>query len=146
MFDTQLLENQAITNDSLCREPTRNLFGEPDVIAIDEYLHVYRSTNAYTPEIRLIAAMLRDAIDCYIKYRSDKTRRGKRIFAEAEQWIFNRHEEWLFNFENICELLRIDPDYIRRVLRNVPEPLQTSKPIRRRLPQELTSMALRMAS
>ena len=147
MFDTQLLENEPIANDSLYRESTRNLFGQPDVIAIHEYLHVYRSSNAYTPEIRLIAAMLKDAIDCYLKHESDKTRRGKRIFSEAAHWIFNQQEDGLFSFENVCEILKIDPDYIRRVLRkSVPELLPMTKPARWRLPQELTSISLRMAS
>ena len=147
MFDTQLLVNEAIANDSLCRESTRNLFGQPDVIVIDEYLHVYRSRNAYAPEIRLIAALLKDAIDCYLKHRSDKTRRGKRVFNEAAHWIFNRQEDGLFSFESVCEILKIDPDYIRRVLsKNLREPLQMTKPAGRRLPPELTSMALRLAS
>jgi hypothetical protein len=147
MLDTQILEKEAIVADSLCRESTRNLFGQPDVIAVHEYLYVYRSSNAYTPEIRLIAALLKDAIDCYLKHESDRTRRGKRIFSEAAQWIFGRHEDWLFSFENICEMLKIDPDYIRRVLRkDVGEPLPIAKLARRRLPRELTSISLRMAS
>lgn len=147
MFDTQLLESEGIAADSLCREPTRNLFGQPDVIAIHEYLHVYRSSNGYTPEIRLIAAMLKDGIDCYLKYSSDRTRRGKRIFSEAAQWIFNPHEEWLFSFDNICEMLRIDPDYIRRVLRqNMTEPLPMNKRAGQRLPKDLPVIALRLAS
>ena len=106
-----------IAEDFLCREQTRNLFGQPDVIVIHEYLHVYRSNTAHTPEIKLIAAMLEDAIDCYLKYCSAKSRRGKRIFAEAAQWIFDRDEDWLFGFENICEMLKLDPDYIRRVVK-----------------------------
>ena len=117
MLDKQPFHNDEIAEDFLCREQTRNLFGQPDVIVIHEYLYVYRSSTAHTPEIRLIAAVLEDAIDCYLKYCSAKTRRGKRIFAEAAQWIFDRDEDWLFGFENICEMLKLDPDYIRRVLK-----------------------------
>jgi hypothetical protein len=117
MFDTQPAMNEKTDEDFLCRETTRNLFGQPDVLVIHEYLHVYRSWNAYTPEIKLIAAVLQDAIDCYLKYCSAKTRRGKRIFNEAAQWMFNRDEDSVFGFDNICEMLKLDPDYIRRVLK-----------------------------
>jgi hypothetical protein len=121
MFDKQPFMNDEIGEDFLCREQTRNLFGQPDVIVIHEYLHVYRSNTAHTPEVRLIAAVLEDAIDCYLKYCSAKTRRGKRIFAEAAQWIFDRDEDWLFGFDNICEMLKLDPDYITRVLKQSAE-------------------------
>lgn len=145
MFDTQLLENGAIANDTLFREPTQNLFGQPDVMVIHEYLHVYRSSSAYTPEIKLIAAVLKDAIDCYLKYESVKTRRGKRIFNEAAQWIFSRQEDWLFSFDNICEMLKIDPDYIRRVLRQNGR-MEVDKPTETRLSRDLPEIALRLAS
>ncbi len=43
------------------------LLGQPDVLCVDEYLHVYRARPAETPERRLLSAILRDAIDCYIR-------------------------------------------------------------------------------
>ncbi|HXV82376.1 MAG TPA: hypothetical protein VEG60_21110 [Candidatus Binatia bacterium] len=147
MFETQLFEREAIGHDSLFREPTQNLFGQPDVVVIHEYLHVYRSSNAYAPEIKLIAAVLKDAIDCYLKYESVKTRRGKKIFNEAAQWIFSRQEDWLFSFDNICEILKLDPDYIRRVLRqNGRELVEIKKPGGKRLSRDLPEIALRLAS
>ncbi len=145
MLDKQSFVHEEIAEDFLCREQTRNLFGQPDVIVIHEYLHVYRSNTAHTPEIRLIAAVLEDAIDCYLKYCSAKTRRGKRIFTEAAQWIFNRDEDWLFGFNNICEMLKLDPDYIRRVL-NAQERLRLNKPSGQQLPQDFPAIALRLAS
>jgi hypothetical protein len=147
MLDKQALVREDIAEDFLCREQTRNLFGQPDVIVIHEYLHVYRSNTAHTPEIRLIAAVLEDAIDCYLKYSSAKTRRGKRIFTEAAQWIFNRDEDWLFGFDNICEMLKLDPGYIRRVLgQNAQERLPLNEPSGHELPQDFPAIALRLAS
>lgn len=117
MLDKQPFVHEEIAEDFLCREQTRNLFGQPDVIVIHEYLHVYRSSTAHTPEIKLIAAVLEDAIDCYLKYCTAKNRRGKRIFAEAAQWILERDDDWLFGFDNICEMLKLEPDYVRRVVK-----------------------------
>lgn len=127
MLEKQLMKDE-IPDDFLCREQTRNLFGQPDVVLIHEYLQVYQSSISHTPEMRLIAAVLEDAIDCYLKYSSVNTRRGKRIFGEAEQWIFGQDDDGFFGFENICEMLKIEPDYIRRVLRHNPhERLRSNK-------------------
>jgi hypothetical protein len=147
MLDKQTFVHEEIAEDFLCREQTRNLFGQPDVIVIHEYLHVYRSNTAHTPEIRLIAAVLEDAIDCYLKYCSAKTRRGKRIFTEAAQWIFNQDEDWLFGFHNICEMLKLEPGYIRRVLgQNAQGRLPLTKPSGEQLLQDFPAIALRLAS
>ncbi len=103
--------------DYLCQEHTRNLFGQPDVLLMHEFLYVYQSSLAQTPEVRLVAALLKDGIDSYIKYLSAKPRRGRKSLAnEAEEWIFSKDEEWPFSFENVCRVLKIDPGYIRRIL------------------------------
>jgi hypothetical protein len=64
-------------------------------------------------EFRLMLAVLEDAVKCYLKYAPAKDRRGKQHFREAEEWIFQRGSDWLFSFENVCEVLGIDPDYMR---------------------------------
>jgi hypothetical protein len=145
MLEKEHIMKDEIPDDFLCREQTRNLFGQPDVILIHEYLQVYQSNTATTPEMRLIAAVLEDAIDCYLKNGAVSTRRGKRIFGEAEQWIFSQDDDWFFGFENICEMLKIDPDYIRRVLRHNPHE-QLNKLSSQELRQDLPAVGLRLAS
>ena len=108
--------------------------------------HVYRSNTSHTPEIKLIAAMLEDAIDCYLKYCSAKTRRGKRIFTESAQWIFDRDEDWLFGFENICEMLKLNPDYIRRVLNQLAQQRLLNQPSTQQPASDFPAMAMRLAS
>lgn len=102
--------------DYLCQEHTRNLFGQPDVLLVNEYLHVYQSSLAQTPEMKLVAAVLKDGIDSYIKYLSAKPRRGRKLINEAEEWFLSKDEKWLFSFENVCGILKLEPDYIRRAL------------------------------
>jgi hypothetical protein len=139
MLDKGTVMHEEATEDFLCRESTRGLFGQPDVLLIHEYLHVYQSKSAQAPEMRLIAAVLEDAISCYLKYYSSRTRRGKRICNEAAQWIFSHEDDWLFGFENICEMLKIDPDYIRGILRRITQPDNFTA-------QDLPATALRLAS
>lgn len=115
LHDDQFMSFDGV-EDYLHQEHTRNLFGQPDVLLIHEYLHVYQSNLAQTPEVKLLAAVLKDGIDSYIKQLSAKPRRGKRFLNEAEQWFFSDDEDRLFSFENVCSVLKIDPGYIRRCL------------------------------
>jgi hypothetical protein len=67
-------------------------------------------------EEALMVAVLSDAIECYQKYIFAKDEKGKRLFQEAEAWILERNSDWFFSFDNICELLCLQPDYIRQGL------------------------------
>jgi hypothetical protein len=35
------------------------------------------------------------------------------LHREAEEWIFDRDRSHLFSFDNLCEALGYDPDYMR---------------------------------
>ncbi len=65
------------------------------------------------PECRLLWAILQDAIETYVKCSNGSTRRAKRLFNEAEEWMMQDDVTWLCSFVNICHVLAIDPDYIR---------------------------------
>src|SRR5947207_3430942 len=43
--------------------------------------------------------------------------RGRQLFHEAEEWIEDADQSWLFSFQNICDVLGLDADYLRRGLR-----------------------------
>ena len=59
-------------------------------------------------------AVLQDALDCYQKYAFANDGPGMQLFAEASSWIGCDDRDWYFSFENICETLEINPDYLRR--------------------------------
>ena len=69
------------------------------------------------PECRLLWAVLENAVDAYMKYAFTTSRRGKRLFREAEEWIWRDDPTWLCSFTSICHVLGVDPGYIRRGLR-----------------------------
>ena len=61
-------------------------------------------------------SVLEDAIDCFQKQFGGPGFRDYRIAQEAEQWFFTDDYKWPFSFINICSVLGINPEYIRRGL------------------------------
>jgi hypothetical protein len=59
---------------------------------------------------RLCAAVLADAVNLYLK-----SGQGKR-FREARAWIESTDRTRVFSFERVCEVLGMDPGYLRRGL------------------------------
>jgi hypothetical protein len=45
------------------------------------------------------------------------TIRKKRFSKKWKDWILKKNSEWLHSFENICETLQLNADYIRKGLR-----------------------------
>ena len=101
---------------------------EPDVILPAQFLPGAR--QQMTEERRLRIAVLEDAIDCFQKHLFATKERDRQLFREAEQWIIDTDRRPPFSFEQICEVLRLDPDYLRRGLRRwLQEELARNRPI-----------------
>ena len=64
-------------------------------------------------ERELMIALLEDAFNCYRKYAFSGTRRGRRLFEEAETWLMEPDTEAVVTFQYVCDVLGIDPDSIR---------------------------------
>lgn len=85
-----------------------------DAAVGEEYFDTLRRSEFLEPEKALLLAILQDAIASYQKYYSARDRAGKERFKEAEQWIMLEGDDWIFTFDNVCELLGLDPKYVRR--------------------------------
>ncbi|TMA88185.1 MAG: hypothetical protein E6J74_28025 [Deltaproteobacteria bacterium] len=72
-----------------------------------------------------MAAVLDDAIICFIKYLTAKQRRDRRLFRETEEWLFAEDSNWPFSFENLCGFLEINPHYLRGGLLRLKQQLGT---------------------
>jgi hypothetical protein len=75
--------------------------------------HVYKKTLR-EGEQKLMLAVLESATEDFQKYVLATDKRGKELFQEAEEWILETTGPSFFSFENICEHLQLDPDYVRR--------------------------------
>lgn len=90
-----------------------DMLASPMPFALEsDYLEKQRRKSVHEGEMGLMLAILEDAISCYLKYAAAKEKKAGQQFKEAEAWIFERHSDWLFSFENICEILGIDPEYL----------------------------------
>jgi len=69
-----------------------------------------------TGERRLLIALLEDGVRCYQKYAFSGTRRGRRLFREAEAW-FDATADVAVPFAYVCDVLGVEPDYVRSTLR-----------------------------
>lgn len=88
-----------------------------DLGAHERFLDVFRRSEPLEPEKALLLAVLEDAVHCYRKYATARDRFGKECFREAEEWIMGGGDGWIFAFDNVCDLLGLDPQYIRRGVR-----------------------------
>ncbi|HEY2990932.1 MAG TPA: hypothetical protein VGL11_24685 [Candidatus Binatia bacterium] len=90
---------------------------EPDALLPVQYFDLLRRKVPIEPEIRLMWAILEDAIDSYRKHHFPQRGKPNGRRDEVESWIFDRGNDWLYSFDNICETLGIDPQYLRGGLR-----------------------------
>jgi hypothetical protein len=67
-------------------------------------------------ERRLVLAILEEAVRSYQHYAFATNRRGRRLFGETCEWFDSHDNTWIFSFENICTVLDLEPQYIRRGL------------------------------
>src|SRR5215470_19985921 len=90
---------------------------EPDVLLPAQYFAAFRRSGGLERERLLMLAVLEDAIDCFQKYAFVRDPRGRQMFEEAREWVGSTDRGWLFSFENICDTLEINAEYVRRGLR-----------------------------
>lgn len=87
-----------------------------DAVIPEQYFDTFRRSEYLEPEKALLLAILEDAIHCFQKYRTAEDRVGRERFHDAKTWIMDGGNDWIFSFDTVCELLRLDPQYVRRGL------------------------------
>jgi hypothetical protein len=111
-------EHMTLTNFlSLARveEVAENIF-QPDTLAVHEYMENYHRKAHLEPEKILMFAILEDAVHCYRAYAFSSSTSSRRLYRDAEKWLWRNDWDWVFSFRNICEALGVDPFFLRRGL------------------------------
>ena len=66
-----------------------------------------------TPERRLLAAVLEDAVRTYQQLAGVRDVRGRRLFREVAEWFDAEGGDTPFAFVRICEVLALDSAWVR---------------------------------
>jgi hypothetical protein len=88
-------------------------FLQPDVILPTQFFQSLRSKSQFNGERRLMIAVLEDAVNCFMKQLHAIDPKARQLFLEAAEWISDDDRTWFFAFENVCDTLDLNPEYIR---------------------------------
>jgi len=104
---------------------------EPDIFLPSQFYGSGALSRKLEGEKRLMIAVLKDAVECLDKYRDSRSSAGQIQYENAVEWVEDNSNDWLFSFNNICDLLGFDPEYIREVL--LKRENRYNKPVRQRV-------------
>jgi hypothetical protein len=104
------------TRDVTAEDRVQELF-QPDTLLPSQYFDRLRRRASADGERRLMVAILEDAVDVYRKQAGARDRKRRQLFEDAEAWIESSERTWIFSYENICDMLGIDAEYLRKGLR-----------------------------
>ncbi|HEU4343043.1 MAG TPA: hypothetical protein VFU31_15930 [Candidatus Binatia bacterium] len=99
-----------------------SLFQAGSLRVSQDYEDYLRPRFFEAPEKELMAAVLNDAIACLAKHRFARSRSGRHVYDETREWFLDTDSDWPFSFENICQVLNLNPVYVRRCLSSLIDP------------------------
>jgi hypothetical protein len=69
-------------------------------------------------EHALLSALLFDGIQAFINFMCAESEEEKKRYQESVKWIHSEQTDYVFSFNNVCECLGIEPNYLRAGLIN----------------------------
>jgi hypothetical protein len=88
----------------------------PEAALPTQFGDIWHKTRAITPERALALAVVWEAVLDLGKYRFAKRRRQQRLYWEAYEWVTADDRAWPFSFVNLCDILGLTPDPVRKQL------------------------------
>jgi hypothetical protein len=90
---------------------------QPDTLIGEDYAANFRRKIPLEPERILLLAILEDGVRSFQENLFAAAGKRRVIFDEANEWLFSDDDSWFCSFVSICLLLNLEPQYIRRGLR-----------------------------
>lgn len=90
---------------------------EPDALLPSQFYGTHLRRIERQPERRLALAVLQNAVECFQNYMHRRDPKARRLYLDAKAWIFSTDRTWPFSFNNLCDALQIEPEYLRRGVR-----------------------------
>ncbi len=90
---------------------------EPDVMLPSQFM-LPDEEGLAGGERRLMAALLSDGIEAYIHQATSRATdlyavARPKVRTDACEWVETPDESYVFSFDNVCECLGINPEYLR---------------------------------
>ena len=89
---------------------------EPDILLPIQYFAALKRKRFSCGEHRLLVAIMQDAIECFQKHLHARDSKRRQLYIEAEAWVTVEEDDGTFSFDNVCDLLGMNPDYLRQGL------------------------------
>ena len=90
---------------------------QPDTLLGEDYAANFRRKIPLEAERILLLAILEDGIRCYQENLFASGGKRRTLFDEAKEWLFSDDASWFCSFISVCTMLNLEPNYIRRGLR-----------------------------
>jgi hypothetical protein len=110
-------QNSGATRTAGIEDRIGSLF-QPDTLLGEDYAANFRRKIPLEAERTLLLAVLEDGIRCYQENLFAVNGKRRTLFDEAKEWLFSDDANWFCSFVSICTLLNLEPNYIRRGLRD----------------------------
>src|ERR1043166_1525069 len=81
-----------------------------------------RQATRLRPEMRLMLAVLEEAVATLVRYRHARRARHQRVFREVQAWIASDDIVLPFAFVRICDAIGLDAAYLRGGLARIGRP------------------------
>jgi hypothetical protein len=81
-----------------------------------QFHDIWHRTRYTSPERSLVLSVVWQAVIDLQKYCFAQRRRQQRLYMEAYRWVASQDRSWPYAFENIAEMLNVDPERLRRQL------------------------------
>jgi len=89
----------------------------PESLLPVQFVELLQRPADRPPEVRLMVAVLEDALRVFCGFAGSSGRKNQRLYRQAADWFESPDTSWPFAFENICDALGLEPEWIRQLLR-----------------------------
>lgn len=105
-----------VQHDRVRAEERLNFLFEPDILLPTQFFAQLKRKRYKCGEHRLLVAIIQDAVDCFQKHLHACDSKRRQLYLDAEAWVNAEDDHGPFSFANVCDLLEMQPDYVREGL------------------------------
>ena len=86
---------------------------KPEATMPVQFQEMWHGGRPITPERALVIVVLWQAASDLQKFRFARSRKQQRLYMEAYKWVASEDRSWPYSFVNLCEALKLSPEYLR---------------------------------